>query len=459
LGNVISSQAIDNLPLNGREFIGLAALVPGAVSGNPKTGATYSRGYSISFDGARDSYNNYYVDGAESTDPYNNSLKSSPPLDAIKEFRVETSMYSAQYGRSGGGIISAVTKSGSNRFHGDVYEYHRNKALDARPYFFTDPKSKQPGYLFNQYGGTVGGPIRKDKTFFFFGLERFYQKTPGSLIVTQAPTALERNGDFSQSKNQYDPTIPVKLFDPFTKKPLNTTVLPANLITPVGKTLMALQPQPNYVDPTNPNINLREFRGSQFLQKKYLVRLDHNFNERNQLFGTFDYNYYDSGSASYDKYADGVSQNHNKDVTATYTHTFRPNLVNDFHFTYSRYLAGNLPLIHDKNYAATWGISTDLQNANGAPGIGIYGAAGYYSGGAGIYTHDDKTTIFRDNLEWVKGRHTLLLGGDFRHQYFGWINGAGTASYAFGFGWISWRIPGLLWVYWKSVWRLTCRRR
>ena len=432
LGNVIPNQAIDNLPLNGREFIALAALAPGASSGNPKRGAIVSRGYTIAFNGARASYNNYFVDGAESTDPWDSSLKSSPILDSIKEFRVETSMYSAQYGRSGGAIISAVTKSGTNNFHGDLYEYHRNKALDALPYFFTDPRSKEPGYLFNQYGGTIGGPIKKNKSFFFFAFEQFNEKKPGSLIVSQAPTALERVGDFSQSINQYDGQ-PVVLRNPFTLDPIPGNVLPASLINPVGKFLMTLMPEPNFNDPANPLANLHLFRGGTFAQKKYLGRFDHNFNESNQVSATYEYDYYDDGSASYDKYSDTVSQNHNQDWTATYTHTFKPTLVNDLHFTYSRYWAGSLPAIADKNYAALWGVSTDLQNAAGAPGIDIYGKEGYYMGGASIYTHDDKTMIFSNNLTWSKGRHTLTFGGDFRHQFFGWINGAGTASYAFGF--------------------------
>jgi hypothetical protein len=432
LGDVISSQSIDNLPINGREFIGLAALVSGASSGSPKRGAITSRGYSIAFNGARASYNNYYVDGAESTDPYDSSLTSSPPLDSIREFRVETSMYSAQYGRSGGAIISAITKSGTNKFHGNLYEYHRDKALDARPYFFTEPRSKQPNYIFNQYGGTVGGPIWKNKTFFFFSLERFKSVAPGGLLLSQAPTALERVGDFSQSLNQYT-LQPVVLKDPYTGQDIPGNVLPASLITAVGKTLMDLQPQPNYSDPANPLQNLRVFGSSSSTQKKYLGRVDHTFNQSNQLSGTFDYNNYDSSSTSFDKYGATNSLNHNKGYTATYTHTFRPNLITDLHFTYSRYATGSLPLLVDKNYAAEWGIDTTLQNSNGAPGIYIYGRYGYYSGGAGIYTHNDKTTIVRDNLEWVKGRHTVLFGGDYRHQYFGWINGAGTASYAFGF--------------------------
>ena len=176
---MVDNAKIQNLPLNGREFIALAALVPGAESGNPKRGTVYSKGYAVGFNGARSMYNSYYIDGADSTNANYHQLISSPSLDSVKEFRVETNMYSAQYGRSGGAVINIVTNSGTNAFHGSLYEYHRNKVLDARPVFDTRPRENQPGYLFNQFGGSVGGPIFKNRTFFFASTEFYRQKKPG----------------------------------------------------------------------------------------------------------------------------------------------------------------------------------------------------------------------------------------------------------------------------------------
>jgi len=171
LGDVIGSEAISHLPLNGREFLQLSALEPGAVSGNPKRGVHGSKGVDVSFNGARVGYNSYYINGAANTDPLYNQMQSSPALDAVSEFRVMTNMYSAQYGRAGGAIVAILTKQGENRFHGSAYEYHRNKALDALPYFYTGKRRDLSNYLFNQYGGTLGGPIIKKKTFFFFSTE------------------------------------------------------------------------------------------------------------------------------------------------------------------------------------------------------------------------------------------------------------------------------------------------
>jgi hypothetical protein len=123
-------------------------------------------------------------------------------------------MYAAQYGRSAGAVLSVVTKNGTNAFHGSLYEFHRNKALDALPYFFTGTKDDLPNYLFNQYGGTIGGPIKKNQSFFFLSLERFYEAKPSQQLVGFVPTALEAAGDVSQTINPFSGQ-PVVLTNPF----------------------------------------------------------------------------------------------------------------------------------------------------------------------------------------------------------------------------------------------------
>ncbi len=172
VGEVINQTKIENLPLNGREFIGLSTLVPGAQNQTDTKSGSFqdrykSKGYVISFNGGRAGYNSYNVDGIESVDPHTNQLIASPPLDAIQEFRVSTNMYSAQYGRSGGAVMDIVTQSGTNQFHGSWYWYHRNKVLDALPVLFRGTRDERPNYLRNQFGGTIGGPIVKTNYFSF----------------------------------------------------------------------------------------------------------------------------------------------------------------------------------------------------------------------------------------------------------------------------------------------------
>lgn len=433
LGEVIDNQKIQNLPLNGREFIQLGALVPGAESGNPKRGAIYSKGYSIGFNGARAGYNAYYLDGADSTDGNTNQLISSPSLDAIKEFRVETSMYSVQYGRSGGGVISVVTNSGSNQFHGTLYEYHRNKALDALPVFATGSREAQPSYLFNQFGGSVGGPIRKGKTFFFFSAEGFRQKKPGQLITTFAPTAKERIGDLSETINPFT-GLPVVLKNPFTGELIPDNKVPANLINPVGKRLMDLWPEPNYSG--DPFLNLRIFRSGTFNQNKWLARVDHHFSERDTLSATFNYGNYDNISPSHTPYGDINGLGYDRTLVVTHTHTFSNTIVNDLKFNYTHYRAGGDFALNDKNYAKEWGLWSGTNSPSlGSPRILMYtvGFQVFSLGNAGGYLYKNRHAYIKDNLVWVNGQHTVLIGGEFKHQPFDWMFNDGVpATYYFG---------------------------
>jgi hypothetical protein len=431
-GEVIDETKIQDLPLNGREFIQLASLVPGAESGNPKTGAVYSKGFSISFNGARAGYNAYTVNGAESTAPLENTLISSPALDAIKEFRVETNMYSVQYGRSGGGVINVVTKSGTNQLHGTVYEYHRNKALDALPVLFQGKRQDAPSYLFNQFGGTLGGPISKKKTFFFLSYEGFRQKKPGSLIVTFAPTEKERNGDFSETINPFSGKS-VVLKNPYTGQIIPGNKLPPELISPVGKRLMDLLPKPNYFG--DPFLNLRIFRSGKFTQNKWLAKIDHSLSTKDLLQGSFNFGNYDNVSPSETIYGDKVGLEHDRTLSLTYTHTFSPILVNDLIFSHTWFLQGSRFALNDKIYGREWGLSPEINKNKGSPRIQLYtiGLRRFTIGNEGDYLHRNRIFYLKDNLVWVKRSHTLLMGGDFRRQAYDWQFNSGQAQYAIGF--------------------------
>jgi hypothetical protein len=431
-GEVIGSEAIKNLPLNGREWIQLATLVPGAESGNVKGGTYKSKGVEFSFNGSRDTHNGFFVDGADSTDAGHNTLASSPALDAIKEFRVETNAYSAQYGRAGGAIVLAVTNSGTNAFHGSLYEYHRNKALDAPPPFATGPNHDLPNYLFNQFGGSIGGPVRRNKVFFFFNMEKFRQVTPGSLIVGFAPSAAEATGDVSHTINPYT-NEPVVLTNPLTGDVIPSGVLPDSLISPIGKTLMAIwsQYKPNFDDPF---VNLRYFRGSHSAQNKYLWRGDYNINEKNLVFGTFDWNDYDTGEVGNTIYGDQDYKEHTKTVSATYTHIFTSNLVNDLKFSRMWDTQGTQFVLNDQSYAVKWGMNPTINAGTGSPRILMY-TLGYQTftiGNSGADFHNQQTLYIRDDLAWVKGRHTVHFGADFRRENYLWTANSGQTQDYFG---------------------------
>ncbi|MFB3904603.1 MAG: carboxypeptidase regulatory-like domain-containing protein [Acidobacteriota bacterium] len=428
LSEVIDTEKIQNLPLNGREFLSLAELTPGAESGSIRRGVVYSRGFAIGVNGARASYNNYQMDGADITTT-NNELASSPALEAIQEFRIQTNMYSAQYGRAGGAVINVVTKSGGNQYHGSLFEYHRNKALDAMPWRYSGERSKLAQYLYNQFGGSVGGPIIRNKTFFFGTVELFRQKRPGSLSVGFSPNAKERAGDVSESINPYS-RQPVQLVNPWTKEVIPDGKLPANLISPVGRKIVdELYPEPNYDDPF---LNLRKFLGGTFNQDKYLVRVDHSLSAKDSLFGTFDFNDYDTESQGWNKWNDTSSVQHARTASGTYTHTFSPTVVNDLKLTYLHYNSISGPSAADLNYGKEFGISDRLHKANGFPGILLYGPSYMNIGGNSISHVNNETWYLKDNLGWVRGKHTLMFGGDWRRQEHNYKSFAGYARYYFG---------------------------
>ncbi len=427
LGTVVNERTIQNMPLNGREFLELAALVPGAESGNQKSGVFVAKGVAVGFNGSRTGYNGYYVDGADSTDSYFNQLIASPALDAVKEFRVETSLYSARYGRAGGGVINVVTKSGTNKFSGTIYEFHRNKAFDAIPYFQTLKKSETPPYKFNQFGGTFGGPIIKNKTFFFFSTEFFRQTKAGDLKEGFSPTELERQGNFTQSINGYT-RGPVTLVNPYCNAPctqltIASKILPANLINPVGQKIMALIPNANYDDPI---FNLRVFRSGKAETEKYLLKLDHNFKDGSSLSGSFNWGDYDSVDPGIIEFADVNRYDYSKTIAVGYTRVLTKNLVSDTKVNYSISNHGNDQALNDKNYAAEYGFWTGTTlkpEVVGFPRFQLYTQGNRFMqlGGQGANDRNNKTWNIREDLVWVKGNHTIQVGGDYKMQNYGWL--------------------------------------
>lgn len=440
LGTVINETTIQNMPLNGREFVELTGLVPGVSSGSGKTGSVASKGFAAAVDGSRSSYNSYYVDGADSTDNYFGQLVSSPALDAVKEFRVETSLYSARYGRAGGAVISVVTKSGTNKFSGTAYEFHRNKTFDALPYFQTGDRDSTPPYLQNQYGATFGGPIFKNKTFFFVSAEYYRQKKPGQFIEGFAPTPLERQGNFSKTLNPYivAPT-PVVIVNPYvsanpacnvntpgppycTQVVIPSKILPANLITPIGTKLMDLIPEPNYNDPV---FNLRIFRSTPSTNDKYLVKIDHNFKDGSTLSGSYNYGVYDNITPGITEFADFNVYDYGRTLAMGYTRILTKNLVSDTKFNYTWSDNGNKQSLSDKNYAAEYGYwaGSEKEENTGFPRVQLYTTGNRFMtlGGQGPNLRNNRTMYLREDLVYVKGKHTVSFGADFKGQNYGWL--------------------------------------
>src|SRR5262245_6717955 len=270
LGEVVDKNKIVGLPLNGRNYIDLATLTTGVIrtaeGSNGNVNATFV------VNGTRGGQNNYLLDGIDNNNNDGGEAALYTNVDALEEFKVQTSTFSAEFGRSGGAVVNASLKSGSNELHGGGFYFLRDESLDARG-FFEDPDSAKAPFHFQQFGATVGGPIKKDKTFFFAD----YQGTRRSgfdTAIYSVPTVAQRHGDFSEEGNSV-------IYDPLTAEPFPDNVIPANRFDPLAQNFVNLYPDPNqeglknnYL--TNPESTNTINQGD--------LRVDHEFSDADRAF-------------------------------------------------------------------------------------------------------------------------------------------------------------------------------
>ena len=277
VGSTVRTEIIEDLPLNGRDALSLQTLVPGSVN-QPGARVSLSEENGISVNGARGSDNNVILDGGTNVDVYTGTPASLPNPDALQEFSVVSSSFDSEYGRSAGSLVSAVIKSGTNSYHGSAYDYLRNDDMDAHQFFFGGTFLPKNPLKQNQFGASLGGPIKRDKSFLFFSWEslRNVQSSPGS--AGPMPSALEVAGDFSQSKN--------KPIDPTTGQPFPNNIIPASQISKPALTIANLLfPLPNAPG------NILNFNapGSQNINQ-YVTRFDHSFTDRDRINASYFYN-------------------------------------------------------------------------------------------------------------------------------------------------------------------------
>ncbi len=399
VGEVVQSREMLALPLNGRNFMQLTLLAPGLT--DPPNDLRHSaQGVAPSANGARSEYDNYMLDGTSNTEHFNGNVSTVPPLDSIEEFKLQTANYSAEYGQGGGLVVNIVTKSGSNVLHGSGWEFIRNDDADARNYFSTT----QPPFKRNQFGATFGGPIRKDKTFFFFSYEGVRSRE-GITLAERVPTALERQGDFSQSVG----TAPN---DPATGLPFAGNVIPQNELDPISQSILAYIPAPN--NPSDPLRNYVANPSEPTDNNSWSVRIDHHFSSRDTLFGRFNMNRQNSTIPSgFVNCCDDINQLHGIQGGIGYTHTFSPNAVNQFRFGTNRRLTGDQDIDQGHNVASQLGIldTSSAQEALHFPYISISGFASPAGVSFGLTTLN--TFVWNDNFTYVHRNHTINAGAEF----------------------------------------------
>ncbi|HEX6190663.1 MAG TPA: carboxypeptidase regulatory-like domain-containing protein [Pyrinomonadaceae bacterium] len=410
LGTVIENRQVEGLPLDGRNFYELSLLVPGAMPPAQGSAGSVRGDFAFSVNGAREDSNNFLLDGVYNVDPKLNTFGVRPPVDAIREFENLTSTYDASFGRSAGAQVNVVLKSGSNDFHGSIFEFHRNGALDARN-LFAPANEPSPKYIRNQFGFSIGGPIRKDKTFFFGDYEGTRSRE-GITRVTNVPTLAERNGNFSQSLFG----VPII---PGAGIPFPGGSIPDAAINPIGRRIAALYPLPNRPDP------FANFVSSPVQQDRndhFDVRVDHLLNSRSTW--AFRYSFGDRdlfepfagpGFSLVPGYGNDVTRR-SQNAMISETHVFSPALVNDLRFAFNRVASAVL----QENQGTSINRAVGMPELSSNPrdfGLSFITITGFSPlGHEGNNPQNSVTNTFQilDSATYARGRHLWKFGGDFR---------------------------------------------
>jgi hypothetical protein len=437
IGQVIQGKQITELPLNGRNVLELARLTPGVtqgVVGGFATGAggnaeTYrggnTGGAALSVNGQRTQANNFLLDGVDNNESLVNTINIFPSADAVQEFRVQTSVATAEFGRGGGGIINTVTRSGRNSFYGSAYTFIRNDNLDARKAFDTEKSEFRRG----QFGGTVGGPVWKDKLFFFFSYEGLRQFLPRATEFASVPTVAFRNGDFSALNTQ--------LRDPLDGRNICVTgtttngilcvngngtpfnrldQLPGNRLNAAALAYLRAFPLPN--NGTGFQNNYVNTRNEIDDQDVYDFRVDYNPTEKHQLFVRGNWGRYNQEVTSRlttlpAGFGSGFNPTRTKGLVVGWNYTITPTLLNEFRGQANRLQYGYEPPFGDQALSQSLGIvnANRDESLGGGALIGGYNGQLEYTGDYGPYRVPQNTFQIVDSMSWVNGNHTVKFGG------------------------------------------------
>lgn len=408
LGTIIENRQISGLPLDGRNFYELSLLVPGAAPAAPGSAGSVRGDFAFSVNGAREDGNNFLLDGVYNVDPKLNTFGVRPPVDAIREFEMLTSSYDAAFGRNPGAQVNVVLKSGTNDLHGSLFEFHRNGALDARNFFAPGGETK-PKYIRNQFGGSIGGALKHDRTFWFADYEGMRSRE-GITRVTNVPTARERAGDFSQS-------LFGRPVDPFTGMPFPGGVIDPLRIHAVGKAIAALYPLPNR------NVPLQNFVSSPTQRDRndsFDVRLDHRLTDRADL--TFRYSFGDrnlfepftgTSFSLVPGFGDTVKRR-SQNVMLALTHVLTPSLVNESRVALSRVASSVTQEASRLNPAVGLPFISPRARDAGLSFITVTGLSPL--GDEGNNPQNSVTNVYQilDTVSYVHSNHLIKFGGDLR---------------------------------------------
>lgn len=466
VSEVIVGKQITELPLNGRNFTQLALLVPGVTRGvadGQGTGAgnqaetfryNNTGGGALSVNGLRPQNNNFLLDGVDNNESLVNTIIFFPPAESIQEFRVDTSVAPAEFGRAGGGVVNTSFRSGSNSWHGSVFEFLRNDDLDARRFF--DAKFDASGkeipkaeFKRHQFGGSAGGPIIKNRLFIFGDYQGLRQYLPLAIDRASVPTAKMRNGDFSELLRL---ATPIQIRNPITGLPLAGNLIPSNLIVKAGQNYLNAYPSPNI---TGNNVLCGQVNlDGVCIKQNYLaqrtqiqhfndfnIRADLILTARDTVFGRYSYGKADEVTSSRlpalpAGFGSGLQKAYPRSAVVGETHTFGSSLINEFRFGWVHTEIGYTPPFQDKKISADLGIpnANTLSILGGGALIGGYNDQLEYSGDYGPYIVPEQTWQFSDSLSWVKNKHTFKFGATILRRQVNLFRPFAGKGYFFLFG-------------------------
>jgi outer membrane receptor protein involved in Fe transport len=422
VATTMDNKKVVELPLNGRSFTQLTVLVPGAVGTG--AGIYQSSGTTVSVSGLRSENNNYTLDGVNNNETFFKSYGVQPSIDAIQEFKVQTNITSAEFGTGAGANVNVVTKSGTNEFHGAAYEFHRDNHLSTSDYFINKAGLTKPIFRQNQFGGVLGGPIKKNTTFFFVNYDglRFSQ---GQSILSIVPTQAQLSGNLSldalgnPAPQIYDPATTrvvngVKIRDPFAGN-----IIPANRIDPaMTEYARIFLPAPNtnvngnnYIN-TSANVN----NGNQGM-----IRVDQRFGNNNTLTGRYNINDSHNIQPTAQPSVNNTIGNTFTNAMISDTHTFGALTVLDVRLGYHRNnleIADNAPggLEATTKYINTFGFQ-GVPPIKGIPLYPQYNVNGVFNVGQQGYPFPDDTWSLLGSVSRIQGKHLLKAGIDFRYMH------------------------------------------
>jgi hypothetical protein len=460
-GAVIEGKQVTDLPLNGRNFTQLAALIPGVSRGSFSSDASGrngnvetfrysdSGGAALNVNGLRPQANNFLLDGTDNNESLVNSIVFFAPPEAIQEFRVTTSVAPAEFGRAGGAIVNTSIRSGTNQIHGSAFGFFRDQIFDASPNYFS-PASPAPSFQRKQFGFAGGVPLWKDRLFLFGDYQALRQKKPQDAGFQTVPTALMRTGDFSELLAQNITTtspstyksetgctgtvvIPGAIYDPTTCQAFAGNKIPLDRQNKAGINYLNAFDLPTRAGVIN---NYFAVRNSIQNFNDFDVRLDWRASSKDSLFARYSY-----GQDNLDinslftklpaGFASGANTNHPRGVAAGYTRIFTANIVNEFRFGYTRPEYAYINPFEGVPVSANLGIVNANRNSllGGGALIGGGNTQIAYTGDGGPYSVPQKSFQFADAVTFIRGAHTLKTGANIIRREVDFFQGNDSKGY------------------------------